>query len=261
MLNSACECLSSHTSQRLTRAAELVTSPPCTARQRSDSKLRTGKRRNQDLLFGADQFLVLSQLHGDVRADHVPDHGRPVPLQVPYDAIASLRVRGCRAADRQDWQAFADLRLSARGVRTQIVPLGVTSGSHTKDQVAEHIGGSGAPPARGAAGRCPGCWSGAALRRLRCWVGLGLGACWRWSAAVAVRPAMPGPAGCAARGAGARRRVRGGRCRSASGPMWPRTAQRRSVRTWSMASRAGRRPGCGPQVGDSPWPAWLAASA
>jgi hypothetical protein len=51
-----------------------------------------------------------------------------------------LRVRGCRAADRRAWQALRNLRLSAQG-RTQIVPLGVTSGSHMKDQVADHIGG------------------------------------------------------------------------------------------------------------------------
>src|SRR5215470_9591334 len=33
--------------------------------------------------------------------------------------------------------------------------------------------------------------------------------------------AVPGPAGCAVRGAGARRRVRDGRCRPAGEPMWP----------------------------------------
>jgi hypothetical protein len=35
---------------------------------------------------------------------------------------------------------IAGLRLSARG-RTQIVLLGMMSGSHMKDQVADHIGG------------------------------------------------------------------------------------------------------------------------
>jgi hypothetical protein len=51
--------------------------------------------------------------------------------------------------------------------------------------------------------------------------GLGFAAVTLWSA-------MPCPACCAARGAGARRKVRGGRCRSASGPMWslPRSAGR-----------------------------------
>jgi hypothetical protein len=89
-------------------------------------------------MFGADHGLVVNQLHGDVRANHVPDHGRPVPRPVPYDATAYLRVRGCRAA--HDWAGIADLRLPVRG-RTQIVLLGVTSGSHLKDQVADHIGG------------------------------------------------------------------------------------------------------------------------
>ena len=48
-----------------------------------------------------------------------------------------------------------------------------------------------------------------------------------WPAA-ATASAVPGPGGCAARGAGARRKVRDGRCRSASGPMWsgPRSAGR-----------------------------------
>jgi hypothetical protein len=69
-----------HRSQCLTRAAELVISPRCTAWQRGDSKLRAEKRRSQDLMSDADQFLVVSQLHGDVRADRVPGHGRPVPL-------------------------------------------------------------------------------------------------------------------------------------------------------------------------------------
>lgn len=41
-----------HRSQCLTRAAELVISPWCTAWQRSESKLRAEKRRSQDLMSG-----------------------------------------------------------------------------------------------------------------------------------------------------------------------------------------------------------------
>ena len=152
MLNSVRECLSSHTSQCLTRAAELVTSPPCTAWQRSDSKLPTGKRRNQDLMFGADQFLVVSQRHGDVQADHVPDHGRPVPLPVPTTQSPCLRARGCRALIGMISRHCG--RLVALVGRTQIVRFGVTSGSHMKDQVADHIGSRSLPELRVVTVRC-----------------------------------------------------------------------------------------------------------
>jgi hypothetical protein len=42
---------------------------------------RAKKRRSQDLMFIANHGLVVSQLNGDVRTDHVLGHGRSVPLR------------------------------------------------------------------------------------------------------------------------------------------------------------------------------------
>src|SRR5215470_9587598 len=43
-------------------------------------QLRAKKRRSHDLMVAADHGLVVSQANGDVRTDHVPGHGRSVPL-------------------------------------------------------------------------------------------------------------------------------------------------------------------------------------
>ena len=61
-----------------------ITAVYCLAEERQQAA--DGEALEPDLMFGADHGLVVNQLHGDVRADHVPDHGRPVPLLVPYDA-------------------------------------------------------------------------------------------------------------------------------------------------------------------------------
>jgi hypothetical protein len=47
-------------------------------------------------MFAANHGLVVSESNGDVRTDHVPGHGRSVPLSCcPRERLP--RVRGCRA--------------------------------------------------------------------------------------------------------------------------------------------------------------------
>ena len=57
-------------------------------------------------MFGADHGLVVSRLHGDVGPIIYLIMEDQFLSPVPYDATACLRVRGCRAAHRHDWQAL-----------------------------------------------------------------------------------------------------------------------------------------------------------
>src|SRR6266516_5931017 len=72
-----------------------LTAAYCLVEERQ--QLRAKKRRGQDLMFIANHGLVESQLNGDVRADHVPGHGRSVPLRCCSAQRAAPRVWGCRA--------------------------------------------------------------------------------------------------------------------------------------------------------------------
>jgi hypothetical protein len=77
---------------------------------------------------GPTMYLIMEDqfLSGGVRRNRLPQSSR-MPSRSP------VRLAG-----------IAGLRLSAWG-RTQIVLLGMRSGSHMKDQVADHIGGSVRP--------------------------------------------------------------------------------------------------------------------
>ena len=55
-----------------------LTAAHCLVQKREH--LGAQQRRSQDLMSAADHGLVLSQADGDVRTDHVPGHGRSVPL-------------------------------------------------------------------------------------------------------------------------------------------------------------------------------------
>jgi len=56
--------------------------------------LRAKQRRSQELMFAADRGLVVSQPNGDIRADHIPGHGRSVPpAGTPRERLPILVVQ------------------------------------------------------------------------------------------------------------------------------------------------------------------------
>jgi len=139
MLNSVRECLSSHRPQNTWLGPQGWSSHRGVLPGRGAKASCGGKRRSQDLMSGritASSSASCMVTSGLIMYLVMEDQF----LWLPRDATACLRVRGRRAAYRHDRQTLRGRWLPARG-RTQIVLFGVTSGSHMKDQVADHIGG------------------------------------------------------------------------------------------------------------------------
>jgi hypothetical protein len=63
--------------------------------------VRAKKRRSQDLMFTANHGIVVSQVNGDVRTDHVPGHGRPVPLRCCAAQASTSEYGDAAPAHRQ----------------------------------------------------------------------------------------------------------------------------------------------------------------
>jgi hypothetical protein len=122
----------------LTRAAELGTSPRCTAWQRSGSKLRTGKapEPGSDVRITASSSISCMVTSG------------PIMYPVMEDQFLSrCRTAQPPASEYEDAEPLTGTigrhcGGCLYGGRTQIVLFGMTSGSHMTDQVAALIGGS-----------------------------------------------------------------------------------------------------------------------
>ena len=70
------------------------------------------QRRGQELMVAANHGLIVSQANGDVRADHVPAHGRITYLlmedQFPLDAAPRERLPRLRRCRARSWVRSPD---------------------------------------------------------------------------------------------------------------------------------------------------------